>query len=221
MDQRELIDAIGRHLDATSELVHWALFLAIVFLWAGLAKQDPISVLGMNVARTQALTVACGFYLVVNVVVSMHFLRIGDILQNITDENFIAALTKLSTHRWAANPFAYFNGGLPSRIHSSLGFGVLIVVWWIGNASLYALSDNAMTPIGLVLQGVFLVIGLGSMQAVQRVLPIVLQRLEALAPALALEVRATVPYRAAFSLLGIGLGALVAYAIIGSSVLSM
>ncbi len=81
MDQKELADSIGKHLDAAAETVYWALLLAVVFLWAGLTKQDPIKALGMDIARNQALFVACAFYLIANLFVMIHFLRIGDILQ--------------------------------------------------------------------------------------------------------------------------------------------
>jgi hypothetical protein len=215
MDQKELADSLGKHLDAAAETVYWALLLAVVFLWAGMTKQDPVKALGMDIARNQAFLAACLVYVCANLFILIYFFRIGDILRRVDDEIFLVALTKLCAHKWAANPFAFFGVTPFAKIHGSCGFGLLIVVWWIGNASLYALSDHAFSRGGLLLQGLFLGIGLASMFAVQRVLPIVLKRLETVSPELLAEVKATMPYRAVLTFTGIGAGGLIASVVLG------
>jgi hypothetical protein len=212
MDQKELADSLGKHLDAAAETVYWGLLLAVVFLWAGLTRQDPIKALGMDIARNQALFVACAFYLVANLFVMVYFLRIGNILERVDDAALPLALTKLCTHKWAANPFAFFGPTPLAKAHGCCGFGLLIVVWWIGNASLYSLAGNVWSPAGLLLQGLFLGIGLASMMAIQRVIAIVLKRLETVSPELQAEVKATVPYRTVLAFAGIGVGGLIVFA---------
>lgn len=214
MDQKELCDSLGKHLDAAAETVHWALLLAVVFLWAGMTKQDPVKALGMDIPRSQAFLAACLVYLSTNLFIMIYFFRVGDILRRVDDATFLVALTKLCTHKWAANPFAFFGQTPFAKIYGSCGFGLLIVVWWIGNASLYALADHAFSRGGLLLQGLFLGIGLASMFAVQRVLPIVLKRLETVSPALLEEVKATMPYRAVLTFAGIGAGGLITSAVL-------
>jgi hypothetical protein len=213
MDQKELGDSLGKHLDAVADITYWALLLAVIFLWAGVANQDPIKALGMDIARKQALFVACGFYLVANLFIFIHFLRIGDILHRVDDATLPVALTKLCTHKWVANPFAFFGDTVSAKIHGGCGFGLLIVVWWIGNASLYSLADNVFSLLGVLLQGVFLGVGLASMWAIQRVLPIVLKRLETIDAKLQAEVKSTIPYRAALTFAGIGVGVMIAFVV--------
>ncbi|MBR1210315.1 hypothetical protein [Bradyrhizobium sp. JYMT SZCCT0180] len=212
MDQKELGDSIAKQLDAAADTIYWALLLAIVFLWAGLTNQDPIKALGMEIARSYALFIACGLYLATNLFVMVLFLRVGDTLQLVDDLTLPLALTKLGTHKWVANPFAFFGNGQLAKIYSSGGFGLLIIVWWIGNTSLYALSNDAFSPIGLLLQGLFLAIGLASMTAVQRVLFIVMKRVELISPELHAEIGATIPYRAFLTFVGIGTGGMIAFA---------
>ena len=122
----------------------------------------------------------------------------------IDDQTFPVAVTKLATHKWLANPFSFFGEAPLANIYASSGFGLLIILWWIGNASLYSLSDDPFSLIGTFVQGVFLAIGLASMLAIQRVMPVVLRRIETLSPSLHAEVVATIPYRSAMTFAGIG-----------------
>jgi hypothetical protein len=206
MDQKELCDALPKTLDAASDMAYWALLLAVVFLSAGLTGQDPISVLGMNIARANALFCACAFYLFANTAIMIQFLRVGDLLRRVDESHIVVAVTKLATHKWPVNPFAFFGTTFASKVHTSSGFGVLIILWWIGNASLYSLADDPFTVVGLALQGAFLGIGLMSMLAVERVYKVVPERLGTVAPDLRAEILSTRPYRLVLTFAGIAIG---------------
>jgi len=178
MDQKELADSLGKQMDTVADTVYWALLLAVVFLWAGLTEQPLIKALGLEIKRSQALYVACAFYLFANLFILIQFLRIGDLVRSIERTNLQTALTKLVTHKWIANPFAFY-GTLPSSmLHGSCGFGLLVVVWWIGNTSLYALADTISSLSAILLQGLFLAIGLGSILAIRRVYSIIVERVD-------------------------------------------
>lgn len=211
MDQKELADSLGKHLDAAAETTYWGLLLAVVFLWAGLVKQDPIKALGMEIGRGHALYVAFGSYLIANLFVFIHFLRVGDILLRVDDATFPLALTKMCTHKWVANPFAFFGGTLAAKFHGSCGVGLLIVLWWIGNASLYSFVDVFSSPLGLFLLAVYTVIGNASLLAIYRVFPIVQDRL--VDSKLHSEFAAARPYMLGLMIAGNILGGLIWFAV--------
>jgi hypothetical protein len=217
MDQKELCDSVAKQLDAVAETVYWGLLLAVIFLWAGLTKQDPIKALGMEVGRSYALFVACTFYFIANFFAMIQILRIGDILLRVDKTSLPIALTKLWTHKWAANPFAFFGRSVIATAQGSLGYGLLIVIWWIGNASLYCLVDGSpRSGVTVTLAGgLFAAIGLLSMVAIQRVLKIVSSRLSHASGTVGEEFRSTMPVRNIGAFAGISIGGAIFLAVTG------
>lgn len=146
MDQKELCDSISKQLDAVSETVYWTLFLTLIFLCAGLTGQDPITFLGMSVSRAYAFFLAVTLLVIANLFVTVQFLRIRDIVLRVSAENLLPTLTKLWTHKWAANPFAFFGKGTLSQVHQTLGLGLLMVIAWSSLASVLSLLKGTTLP---------------------------------------------------------------------------
>ncbi len=118
MDPSAVIESISKHLDVLEKISDWAVFVSLALAWAGVQKKD-ISALGMTFARKQAFTVAVTIYLFVNMGVLIPFLRLGDLLLLLDAKNFVLAVTKLTTHTWAMNPFAFFGNTGLSRFYNS------------------------------------------------------------------------------------------------------
>ena len=210
MDQKELGDSIARQLDSIVDIANWILFLALVFFWAGFSKQDhPINVLGLQVDRSHAFFVACTLYLAANFLLLILFRRIADLLLLVDDENLLVAVTKLITHKWAANPFAFFGDRWGAKLHASCGFALLVLVWSLGNASLYALAGPVFrhTIVFKSSQILFLLMGIACISAWQRALQIILDRLERSSPKLQQDLKVTEAWRWRFAYIGIFLGA--------------
>lgn len=206
MDQAILIDSIGKHLDLLEKLSTWALFVSLAIGWAGLQKKD-ISALGMTFSRKEAFAAASALYLFANMVIVILFLRLSDLLMLIDDKGFAQAVTKLTSHTWIMNPYAYFGSTPSARSYSCEGFGILIVLWWICHASLSTLADGPQDRKQRILVGSFLLIGLGALYSVNRVFWIVLQRGRNLLPLQVFtSMRSTIPERGFAMFLGIGLG---------------
>ena len=210
-NQEDLIDSITKHLDDLKGIVRWALLLSVLFWWAGYNDQDPIKALGMDIKKDYALFVAVAFYLVVNLSVWDRLYRIGDILESVNDKNFEKATSKLTLHNWIINPFSYFGNGFLSRINNAKGFGLLIIVWWVCNSSLYALSDNHMTIIGLLLQGTFLLTGLASMRSITRIENLLLERFEKMDTDTYKLLKSRRTERSVLTFIGIGIGGIIAF----------
>jgi hypothetical protein len=208
MDQMILIDAIGKHLDLLEKLTTWALLVSLAIGWAGLQKKD-ISALGMMFSRKEAFAAASAIYLFANMIIVILFLRLGDLLMMIDDNHFTQAVTKLSSHTWIMNPYAYFGSTASALSYSCEGFGILIVLWWACHASLSTLADGLQTRRQKILVGGFLLIGLGAMLSVNRVFGIVLDRgRSALPPQVYAAMMSTITERTSAAFLGAGIGAL-------------
>jgi hypothetical protein len=208
MDQTILIDAIGKHLDLLEKLTTWALLVSLAIGWAGLQKKD-ISALGMTFSRKEAFAAASALYLFANMIIVILFLRLGDLLLMIDDKGFAQAVTKLSSHTWIMNPYAYFGSTASARSYSYEGLGILIVLWWVCHASLSTLADGSQTRRQTILVGGFLLIGLGAMQSANRVFGIVLDRGSSiLPPQVSAAMMSTIPERTVATFLGIGIGGL-------------
>jgi hypothetical protein len=210
LDQKVLLESISKHLDSLADLIKWAIVFAVALWWAGWQRQDPIDILGVKLARQHAFVLGVIAYSAVNAAVLLKLLRIADLMLALRPESLGEGVTRLTAHSWELNPFAYFGSNFFARAHSCVGFGGLIVVWWLCNSSLYTLGLST-GKFGLFLLGIFLVIGLWSLVMIQRIFSIVLARTkdhlqevhELLAP--------TERERTMFAMLGIGVGGVLAF----------
>jgi len=213
MKQEDVVESVGKHLDALAELIKWALLVALVFWWAGFDRQPTVEALGMKIPREDALWASVFVYIIVNSTTLVLIIRLGDLFKLIDDAYLLPALGKLSLHPWPLNPFAYFGEGFLTRLHSGLGFGSLIFVWWVCNSSLYAFADAGQvhSPVALLFLGAFLAVGLASMQAINRVYGIVLRRTASVDAALHGKLLSSRTERTLFAFVGIGLGGIFAF----------
>jgi uncharacterized membrane protein YuzA (DUF378 family) len=176
VDQEYLLTSLVAHLDNLDATLRGALLLAIAFWWAGIERTAEIQAFGMSISQAWALVVAVVFYLVANLFVLDRLLRIGDLLCLASDANLMRAVSRTALHPWVMNPFAYFGTGVVARTHTAKGYGLLIVAWWLCNASLYGLSRQVLSAGVVLLQVCFMIIGLASIWAIGRVFLIALSR---------------------------------------------
>lgn len=210
LDQKALLKSISKHLDSLAASIKWAILFSVTLWWAGLQKQDPIETLGVEVAKQHAFVLGSIAYSAVNAAVLMKLLRLADLMRLVHDESLIDAVTRLATHSWELNPFAYFGPSIFTRTHSCLGVGGLIAVWWMCNSSLYALKP-ASGLLEFLLLGVFLVIGLASLVTIQTICKRVLARTKDSQPELHSLFAATEKERSIFAFVGIFIGGAVAF----------
>jgi hypothetical protein len=208
MDQELLLAAIGDQLDALSGLISTTIGLALLAAWAGLWGEKKVALFSMSVERLHAFYILGASFITVNVTAIIYFLRLADILVQIDGAHLDDALTVLGMNPWPYNPFAYFGPSTSSVLHSGLGYGLLIVIWWIGYTALSLLVDYRTRRVSerLILYG-FLAVGVLSMLVVQYVFWIIAGRVEDAAFPLDVAVNRVV--RTAFSLAGIGAGGLI------------
>jgi hypothetical protein len=208
MDQTVLVASVATHLDALAKIYNWAILIAIAVLWAGLQRRPEIEVLGIKIQRQQSFYALSALFLVANLVVLVLFLRLGDILSLIDDTHILEATSRLATHSWVLNPYAFFAPSMLSRSVSAEGFGLLIVTWWLCFACLRSLVEHTRARPVQILISLFLAVGLGTMVAIERVPVILLPRLALVQHGLHEQLTSTWPERGVGILLGICVGLL-------------
>jgi hypothetical protein len=170
MDPISLVEAIGKHLDVLEKISLWAFLLSLAVGWAGLQGEE-ITALGMKFKRREAFFAAAFVYMFANVITIILFLRLGDLLLLLgaDDRMFSQALTKLATHTWLMNPFAYFGGDGSSRLYEDEGAGLLIALWCFCSASLTTLIEGRRNIGHKILIGAFLLAGVSAVGAAGRI----------------------------------------------------
>lgn len=177
MNNEIVIDNIANHLNLLEGSINTVIILSLAVVWAGIQRKQHITLFGNTFNRRYAFFVVAGLYLVVNFFVFLTFLRLGDLILLLKDGNswdrdfLIRGITQYATHRWLLNPYSYFsitNLTSVQSAYSSLGIGLLILVWWICTASLYSLMDDKRNIAARVLFFLFIIIGNLTLVAIYR-----------------------------------------------------
>lgn len=211
MEQDVLVLAIANQLDGLSSLISTTVGLALIAAWTGLQGEERVSVFSLTMKREHAFYILGASFITANATAIIYFLRLADIIAQVDDDHILKALTTLGTSAWAYNPFAYFGDSALSLTFSGFGFGLLIVIWWIGFTALSLLVEYpTRKPAELLVMAAFLLVGLGSMLAIQLVFSRVGTRLTGVETLydFSIDVQAQAILRSIFAFLGIGAGGL-------------
>lgn len=207
MDQAVLVDAIGDHLDSLTQIVNWTALISIAMCWAGIRREREIEAMGLKVDRKYAFYAMATVYSFANLTSFLMFLRLRHLLLLVDDKHFLEAFTTLSTYPWVLNPFSYYGSTSEAHILSSEGVGLLIVVWWLCNSSLYTLLEK-QTNNTIFLLILFLGIGLAALVTIEQTNILIANRMSRLDLQVALDIRRLAPWRYAGNALGILAGIL-------------
>jgi hypothetical protein len=142
-----------------------------------------------------------------NLALLVALLRIGDLIKMLSDSEFRKGIEKVTTHQFLFNPFTYFGPAFGARMHSSLGFGLLIVCWWVCYAAVSTLRSPVFLPPSI--QMIFLVVGLASIVATNRIYSLIMSRMKTLEPDYAKELEVTRVERAIATFVSIDAGGLI------------
>lgn len=194
MERDDLLNAISGQLDELQQLVKWVIGFGFVATILAIQGNDPITLLNLQLTRTQAFFVISLLYAAACAKGIGHLLRLNYLLANLAPENLMLGFSRLAAHPWLLNPF------VPSKIddwkspQGSLALSGLVLLFWLCLSGLYALlPDEAWgaplqillteswskwstwAQIGLVLGymapiGLFVAIGDFALSRVQRVI---------------------------------------------------
>lgn len=207
MDEQLLSEAITKQMDALEGYVNAVVLLAVAAAWGGLRRAQELEAFGLKFNRRHAFWILGVTYLIANVAALVLFLRIRDLLGLVQNGTFVRAFTGLALHPWVLNPFSFFGGQtLSAKLHSSGGWGLLILTWWVCNTSLATLMDDKRNSLALALMAAFVIIGLGATVAIYEAQQTVFRRLAEVAPELLRQVEGARPLRMAGTLFGIATG---------------
>lgn len=166
MNQDAVQDSLVRQLEVIDKSIFWALAVASVIGWAGAHHTDPIEVIGLKSSRADAYFVAGWAFVLANIAILLAFLRMGDLLDLLDASNFKTGIEKVMTHSSFFNPFAFFGSGTLAQMYSGLGWGLLILCWWICLTSIGTLVD--LSQMRRVLVTFLVILGILSTVAMHR-----------------------------------------------------
>ena len=210
MNQDLLVAAVTEQLNALESYFNAIILLAVATAWSGLRRAREVEAFGMKFDRRHAFWVLGCTYLVANVAALIFFLRLGDLLRIVEGPRFVEAFTRLALHPWVLNPLSFFGSKeAAAKIHSSGGWGLLVLTWWICNTSLATLMDDKRNRRALALHIGFVFVGMGSMAAIYDAQQTVFRRLADVAVPLLHQVDAARPLRIAGTWLGVVVGLMI------------
>jgi len=206
VDQDVLADAVSAQLDALDSLVTATVGLALLAAVAATQAPAIYELFSLKLSRDLAFAVLVSVFTATNFAALLYFLRISALVAMCDTPHLPKLLTKLFTHKWIFNPYSDFGGGL-ARFHSSIGFGALIVMWWIGYTTLLLVSDNQII-LRYAAMGPYLAIGFFSVAVISRSQGLIAQRAKTLAP-FADHASALLAAKRFATMAGIGVGGLI------------
>jgi hypothetical protein len=209
MNQKAIIEAIEKQLDGLESVFNWVMLLTIPVIWAGLQQEEEIAALGMTLNLRQGFYILAVAYFFTTLNIYLALRRIGDYVVLLDRKNLLTGISKILLHKWSLNPFGYSGDKTLNRVHNFYGYGGLISAWWLGYTALHTLLGFQAELVSYVFLGLFLIVGLASMQAINRVLSVILGELKELESSLYGKYRATWRDRQIGAFLGILMGGLI------------
>jgi hypothetical protein len=128
-DNEILVKNLTLYLDELQKVFSWAIVIFAGLLWATLSKDDRLSIVGFSIKKKYAFRFAAIMYLLAITAIWVLFIRVGDTLCLVGEDNSQRAITAITTHSWLLNPFVFFEGSPFSPIQSSLSILITSSLW--------------------------------------------------------------------------------------------
>jgi hypothetical protein len=132
MDQDILVTTLKDHLDLTEKLIAGIIGISIVSAWAGRKPSQDITIVGLTVPQRHAFWILSTLFISATVTSAILIARISYILEYMNCDHLLEGLTTILTHKWPINPYAFYGHDWLGITLGSIGFGALIIIWWLG-----------------------------------------------------------------------------------------
>jgi hypothetical protein len=164
--------AAEKQIDQLQNLTNAMVIASIVLILADAAAERDVTFLGFKAETSGAYVIAAWAFVLVTLMASQLFARLGDIVMLAEEEEVPEVLATLFNHRWVLNPFSYFGSHPIAILHTSLGTALFGFQWWLGFTALAELWDRMSRTAGTLefgLWGAYIVAGLLGLIALLRV----------------------------------------------------
>lgn len=142
LDPDAVVKSLSDQLTVLEGIVKWTLLIAIPVAWAGIRREEVIKAGFLEIQRKYAFYAVATLFIIVNLACLVLFLRVGNLVNLLESNNLMKGLSGIALHPWPFNPFSYYGEGSLARLQSCAGFGLLIVIWWIGYAALATFREG-------------------------------------------------------------------------------
>ncbi|TYA66008.1 hypothetical protein [Seonamhaeicola marinus] len=170
-----ILDSLKANLNSLDSATTWIFVTLLIVVLASFGSDEKLEFASFKIDRKYAGPIIYGMLVGLNFQVLKLLHNVNSILIEIKSgfgaETFELARIMLNKHPWIFNPFSEFES-ITSLIFDNLGYALLIVIWWMGNAIAYKLMFKQGRKIKLVgtgLAGLYLVFGLSSMAMIQAI----------------------------------------------------
>ncbi len=170
MDEKTLLEAVAGHVGLLSSLQWWMLVTALAAIYMVVAGKDELDLKFFKARRENAAALLGALYLIVTAAIFVVLVRLYGLIEALPDAQILAAFTKIATHSWLFNPFAYFGDWWPYKFVSLASLLALVVAWFFGFASLsLPEAKRGRARAAAVFSTVFVALSVVNLIAVQQV----------------------------------------------------
>lgn len=154
MLRADLLNALAGQLDELQSLVKWVLAFAFVATILAIQGDDPISVLNLSLTRVQAFFVIAILYIATCTAALAHFRRLTALMACLAPKEIMIGFGKLEAHKWLLNPFVIERLNAKRTSHGAIALTVLVCLFWLSLASLYALlpREAFRAPLAIIFE---------------------------------------------------------------------
>lgn len=164
MDEK-IIELITTNLDSIKEITSFAILTTIAIAISKLEKDEKIEIGDIEIPKNYAgailfATLCCLIFQLFRLFNSLIYLRTKISGASLNTADFV-----IRSNPWIFNPFAETDTSL-SLLSDNLGFGLLLIIWWLGfhtSSSLLESSSRIWLLTGRLLSLVYLTFGLVTM----------------------------------------------------------
>jgi hypothetical protein len=166
MERKEaMLESLKANMDALDSATTWIFITLLIIVLSSFGSSDKLEFASIKIKKKY------GGLLVYGMMVGLNF-QVLKLLHNISSlisqvPNCDAKIV-LNTHPGIFNPFAEF-GSESSLLFDHLGYALMIVIWWIGNAVAFKMlhrEELKIRCIGFVLAGIYVLLGFASMMLI-------------------------------------------------------
>lgn len=184
MDNETLLESISQHMDQLSSFHGWMLATAISAIYMIVKRRDELEVVGIKLTKEDTSIALSALFLLAAGGIFIVLVRLYRLLEMLPDDQISAAFTRMATHSWLLNPFAYFGDSIVYRFISLLSLLGLVIAWWIGLASLSLLSGK-LQRVEYAFVSTFVAVSGLTLITVQQIYFLLIDRMKQVSPELA------------------------------------
>jgi hypothetical protein len=131
VDEKTILENISKHMDLLASLQNLILSTAVAAIYMACTRGNELDLKIIKVTKGNAALFLVTLFLTLMTAIFLILVRLYGLLDLLETSRIPDAFTKIATHPWLLNPFAYFGDSLFYRLISAISLLGLVVAWWM------------------------------------------------------------------------------------------